>query len=357
MSRQKLPDLSLQAAETIAAHKHGVAAQTRKRQLVLGVSGLMLMGVAVFATTGRSSQANSASQLASFTPGFKPGVQTKGLRSFANTPVYMGQSINDGGRAGDPQATMATGLAAAAAGGREQATRIAMALTKSIAIANPMSRVAATALDSNKDASQLASVFAVLPEEDKAIVEDIKVRVKDKAQTMAGVSAPLGFFDPLAFCADGGPPWVNMNEGKLCFYREAELKHGRLGMLASVGFLVGEQWHPLFGGDVDVPSYLAFQQTPLQQFWPAVVAAIAITEVFSVKAFKPPKDENGKKQYWEVRSDRVPGDLGFDPLGTKPKDPEKLKKMQTKELNNGRLAMLAAAGMVAQELVTGEKLF
>jgi hypothetical protein len=30
--------------------------------------------------------------------------------------------------------------------------------------------------------------------------------------------------------------------------------------------------------------------------------------------------------------------------------------MQNRELNNGRLAMIAAAGMIAQELVTGEKL-
>ena len=31
--------------------------------------------------------------------------------------------------------------------------------------------------------------------------------------------------------------------------------------------------------------------------------------------------------------------------------------MQTKELNNGRLAMIAIAGMVTQEVVTGNKLF
>ena len=49
---------------------------------------------------------------------------------------------------------------------------------------------------------------------------------------------------------------------KVRFYREVELKHGRVGMLAAVGFLVGEQFHPLF--NVDAPSYLAFQQTPLQ---------------------------------------------------------------------------------------------
>ena len=37
-------------------------------------------------------------------------------------------------------------------------------------------------------------------------------------------------------------------------------------MLASLGFLVGENFHPLFGGDIDVPSYIAFQATPLQAF-------------------------------------------------------------------------------------------
>jgi hypothetical protein len=42
---------------------------------------------------------------------------------------------------------------------------------------------------------------------------------------------------------------------------------------------------------------------------------------------------------------------GFDPLGLKPSDPEELKILATKELQNGRLAMLDAAGFLAQELV------
>ena len=60
---------------------------------------------------------------------------------------------------------------------------------------------------------------------------------------------------------------------------------------------------------------------------------------------------------WAIRSDHEAGDLGFDPLGLKPTDPAELKEMQTKELNNGRLAMIAAAGMIVQELVTKDKLF
>jgi hypothetical protein len=179
-------------------------------------------------------------------------------------------------------------------------------------------------------------------------LEKVKESVLTKAKNMAGVTEPLGFFDPVGFCSEDG-----LTEGKLCFYREVELKHGRVAMLASLGFLVGEQFHPLWGGNVDVPSYIAFQETPLQAFWPAVVVAIAVPEIFSVFSFESPFGG----QTWSMRTDRVTGDLGWDPLGLKPTDPKEFKEMQTKELNNGRLAMIAAAGMIAQELASGQKLF
>merc|ERR1712224_994468 len=100
---------------------------------------------------------------------------------------------------------------------------------------------------------------------------------------MGGITGPLGFFDPIG-CATSTP------QGKIAFYREVELKHGRIGMLAALGFLVGENFHPLFGGDIDVPGIYAFQETPLQTFWPAVVAAIAIPEIFSVFTFNDPSN-------------------------------------------------------------------
>jgi len=231
---------------------------------------------------------------------------------------------------------------------------------------SPLERLAIAAINKNngcRDVSmqavqagddQLKTELSSLDEESKEQVEEMMKAVEFKAQDMAGVTSPMGFFDPLGFA-------TNTPQGKMLFYREAELKHGRLCMLAVLGLVVGEQFHPLFdwwwGGNVDVPSYVAFQETPLQKFWPAVVAAIAIPEIFNLRTFNSPFGMDPLSNWWTIDSNHKSGDLDFDPLGLKPSNPQELKEMQNKELNNGRLAMIAAAGMIAQELATGEKLF
>ena len=58
-----------------------------------------------------------------------------------------------------------------------------------------------------------------------------------------------------------------------------------------------------------------------------------------------------------MSDDHYPGDIGFDPLGLKPEDPEEFNTMVTKELQHGRLAMLATAGFMAQELTDGKGIF
>lgn len=167
----------------------------------------------------------------------------------------------------------------------------------------------------------------------------------------AGITEPVGFFDPVGFSND-------ISEGRKRFYREVELKHGRLAMLAALGMLVAEQFHPLFGGEIDVPAILAFRETLQLEarskfIYIAVLFSIFIPEVFSVFTFNSPAGG----EPWSIREDHEPGNLGFDPLGLKPKDTSEFKEMQTKELNNGRLAMLGAAGMIAQELVKTDKIF
>ena len=61
---------------------------------------------------------------------------------------------------------------------------------------------------------------------------------------------------------------------------------------------------------------------------------------------------------WRGDPARVPGDIGFDPLGYgKKMSEEEMDTMKLKELNNGRLAMLAIGGMIHHNWVTGEPLF
>jgi len=179
----------------------------------------------------------------------------------------------------------------------------------------------------------------------------IMMSASDYAKTMPG-SGPFGYFDPLGMLSQDG-----MSAGSARYYREVELKHGRVAMLAAVGFVVGEAFHPLFGGDIDVPSFVAFQATPLQAFWPSVVGIIGCFEFFSLAQFEPGRGFEIKDTFASGEK-REPGDYMFDPLNLKPTDPAALKVMQEKEINNGRLAMMAIAGMVVQEtFVTQTTLF
>jgi len=110
----------------------------------------------------------------------------------------------------------------------------------------------------------------------------------------------------------------------------------------------------LWGGQIDVPSYISFQASPLQMFWVDVLLFIATFEIFSVFTFKNPFEGNDP---WTIKESHEVGNFQFDPLNLKPKNEEALIDMKTKELNNGRVAMGAIALMVIQELLTGNKLF
>ena len=60
---------------------------------------------------------------------------------------------------------------------------------------------------------------------------------------------------------------------------------------------------------------------------------------------------------WNIRRDYVPGDVGFDPLKLRSDDDAKFRLAQERELNNGRLAMLASAGMLLAEAKTHRPVF
>jgi hypothetical protein len=166
--------------------------------------------------------------------------------------------------------------------------------------------------------------------------------------TIPGAIAPTGLFDPLGFAAKA-------DEALLKRYRESELTHGRVAMLATVGFLVGEAVESktvLFNGDISGPAITHLAQVnPV--FWIFLGAGIAKAETERAEiGWVDPKDVPYDKPGL-LRETYVPGNLNFDPLGLKPFDPDEFFAMQTKELQNGRLAMLAAAGFIAQECIDG----
>ena len=168
-------------------------------------------------------------------------------------------------------------------------------------------------------------------------------------ETIPGALAPVGVFDPLGFGAKA-------DEATLKRYREAELTHGRVAMLATVGFLVGEKVEGssfLFDASIKGPAITHLAQVP-PLFWAFLIMGIGAAEqtraeIGWVDPADVPVDRPGL-----LRDDYVPGNLGFDPLGLKPSDPAAFETMQNKELQNGRLAMLAAAGFMAQELADGK---
>ena len=65
-------------------------------------------------------------------------------------------------------------------------------------------------------------------------------------------------------------------------WREAELAHGRVGMLASAGFIVQEKFHPLFTGDGG-PAIDQFAKLPVIM-WPLITIFIGGCESLRILA-------------------------------------------------------------------------
>ena len=82
-----------------------------------------------------------------------------------------------------------------------------------------------------------------------------------------GAQPPLGFFDPLGFAEKA-------DEATLKRYREAEVTHGRVAMLAVIGFLVGEAVEGssfLFDASISGPAISHPGQVP--GGWDALIIA------------------------------------------------------------------------------------
>jgi hypothetical protein len=151
---------------------------------------------------------------------------------------------------------------------------------------------------------------------------------------LAGYIGDAGF-DPFRFS-----DFVPMD-----FLREAELKHGRICMMAVVGFSavdLGMRVYPLPEGYEGLTAITAHDALVKQGAMGQLLLWFSIAEIISTFAVIEMLNGSG----------REPGDFGLDPPGLlKGKSKEYSDNMKLKELTNGRLAMIAFSGMVTQAVL------
>lgn len=150
---------------------------------------------------------------------------------------------------------------------------------------------------------------------------------------------------------------VSANNPDVAFLREAELKHGRIAMLAFVGII-------FTAGGTHLPAP-AFEEATATG-WPNALGAISktnpgiVAQALGTIGIVEGFSNTNRGPWWDglwfgerEDSNVVAGDLGFDPLRLMPTDPKAADLMRLKELKNGRLAMLAVMGFFFQYLNTG----
>ena len=153
---------------------------------------------------------------------------------------------------------------------------------------------------------------------------------------LAGYPGNAGF-DPFRF-SDFAP---------MDFLAEAEIKHGRICMMATVGFIAvdsGIRVYPLPEGYEGLDALTAHDALVKQGAMQQLFLWFAIAEVIDSIAIIQMLNGSGRK----------PGEFGFDPAGFwKNKSQEEKDKLSTNEIKNGRLAMLAFSGIITQSVLYG----
>ena len=188
--------------------------------------------------------------------------------------------------------------------------------------------------------------------DDEMIIEEPVEELPTKSMSLPFMDRPAALTGALAGDVGFDPLGFASSEADLMNYREAEVKHARLAMLAAAGWPLSEVFdkkiavilgmNPLLDAADRAPSLLnggLGKVSPI--YWIACVGAAAAVEFYGINKSKINYDEN-----------YFPGNLGFDPFGVYPKDEAGQQRMQLAEIKNGRLAMIAIFAFAIQEFVS-----
>lgn len=135
----------------------------------------------------------------------------------------------------------------------------------------------------------------------------------------------------------------NMNSK---FIQEAEIKHGRTAMLAMPTLLTLETIDHITLGINQLAS------TPIENQL-LLLGIFGCSEVSQMlKAYEFP---SSVEVWFNMKESHSPGDYNFDPLNVS--NTKNLNALKSNEKVVGRLAMLASAGFIGSELMTGNPSF
>ena len=156
-----------------------------------------------------------------------------------------------------------------------------------------------------------------------------------------GAQMPLGFWDPLGL-VDG------VEQDEFDRLRWVELKHGRVSMLAVVGYLVTYAG-VRFPGAEDIPSGFAALDNLPGMVWAQMIATWSMMEAANQDQFKGPWGTNQNAlgdSPAEFKGDFRNGalDFGWDKLSDDAK-----RRKRAIELNNGRAAQMGILGLMVHE--------
>mmetsp|Transcript_37490 Transcript_37490/g.43641 ORF Transcript_37490/g.43641 Transcript_37490/m.43641 type:complete len:197 (-) Transcript_37490:60-650(-) len=151
-----------------------------------------------------------------------------------------------------------------------------------------------------------------------------------------GAQPPIGFYDPLGLVADG-------DQERFDRLRYVELKHGRVSMLAVVGYLVQEAGIRLPGNIdlsgtsfADIPNgFAALSKIP----GPGTIQLVALIGLLELGVMK---DITGGEFVGDFRNDYI--DYGWDTF-----DEETKLRKRGIELNQGRAAMMGILALMVHE--------
>merc|ERR1712087_1094537 len=152
-----------------------------------------------------------------------------------------------------------------------------------------------------------------------------------------GVQEPVGFWDPLGFSADGDIAAFKRR-------RSVEIKHGRICMLATMGYITPEITGKI-PGYLSPSAGLKFEDIPNGLAAISKVPTVGWAQIAAYFGFC--EFSGGFEDY----TTGTPGDYGWKVL-TSDDPAEKTKKLSA-EIANGRLAMVAIIGMFFQDGLTG----